>query len=96
MVYLIGFGILVLIAIGIAMAASGRRYSEMTEEEFEAEAKRSSAMGAAVGGLQKIINPTHSTEHIVEQEQRIEAERTNSGDHPESGLGEQAKTPHDG
>lgn len=91
MVYLIALGILALIIIGIAMAMSGRRYSEMTEEEFEAEAKRSSAMGAAVGGLQKVINPTHSTEYIVEQEQRIEADRTNSGDHPESGP--KAKTP---
>ncbi len=96
MVYRIGLGIVVLIVIAIAMAASGRRYSEMTEEEFEAEAKRSSAMGATVGGLQKIINPTHSTEHIVEQEQRIEADRTNSGDRPEAGAEEQAGTPHDG
>lgn len=95
MVYLLGIGILVLIAIGIAMAARGRRYSDMTEEEFEAEAQRSSAMGAAVGGLQKIINPTHSTEYIVEEEQKIEAVRTNSGHHPESGPGEQAKTPHE-
>lgn len=67
----------------------------MTEEEFEAEAKRSSAMGAAVGGLQKIINPTHTTEHIVEQERRIEADRTNSGDHPESGPEEQSQTPRE-
>ena len=52
-------------------------------------------MGAAVGGLQKIINPTHSTEYIVEEEQKIEAVRTNSGHHPESGPGEQAKTPHE-
>lgn len=92
MVYLIALGILVLIIIGIAKAASGRRYEEMTEEEFEAEAKRSSAIGAAVGGLQKIINPAHSTEYKVEQEQRIEADCTNSGDRPESGSVEPPKT----
>lgn len=86
MVYLMGLAILVLIIIGIVNAASGRRYENMTEEEFEAEAKRGSAMGAAVGGLQKIIGPTHSTEHIVEQQRRLEADRTNSGDQPKPGL----------
>lgn len=41
MAYLIALGILVLIIIGITKAASGRHYEDMTEEEFEAEAKRS-------------------------------------------------------
>jgi hypothetical protein len=85
MAYAIGIGILVLIVIGIVKAASGRHYEDMTEEEFEAETKRSSTIGAMVGGLQKIIDHEHSTEHIVEQEQRLEADRTNSGDRPKAG-----------
>jgi hypothetical protein len=85
MVYLIALGFVLLMVIGIVKAASGRHYSDMTEEEFEAEAKRGSPMGAAVGGLQKIIDPAHSSEHIVEQQQRIEVDRTNSGDQPKPG-----------
>lgn len=85
MIYVIGIGILVLIAVGIVKAASGRRYEDMSEEEFEAEAKRGSSIGAAVGSLQKIIDSGHSTEHMVEQEQRLEADRTNSGDRPKPG-----------
>lgn len=85
MMYVIGIAILVLIVIAIVKAASGRRYEDMTEKEFEAEAKRSSVIGSAVGGLQKIIDSPHSTEHMIEQEQRLEADRTNSGDWPKPG-----------
>jgi hypothetical protein len=91
MAYVIGVGLILLIVYAIAKAASGRDYSKMTEEEFEAEAKRGSAMGAAVGGLQKIIDPSHSSGHIVEQQQRIEADRTNSGDRPDPGSAEQGE-----
>jgi hypothetical protein len=93
MAYVIGVGLVVLIVYAIAKAASGRDYSKMTEGEFEAEAKRGSMTGAAVGGLQKIIDPGHSSEYIVEQQQRIEAEHSNSGDRPEPGLAEQEKRP---
>ena len=85
MVYAIGIAVLALIAIAIVKAASGRHYEDMTEEEFEAEAKRHSTIGAAVGSVQKIIDPGHSAEHIVEQQQRLEADRTNSGDRPKPG-----------
>ncbi|HKF53176.1 MAG TPA: hypothetical protein VKB26_12755 [Candidatus Acidoferrales bacterium] len=85
MTYAIGIGILALIVIGIAKAASGRHYEDMTEEGFEAEAKRGSSMGSAIGSLQKIIDSAHSTEHMIEQEQRLEADRTNSGDRPRPG-----------
>ncbi|HTW24081.1 MAG TPA: hypothetical protein VMD78_10805, partial [Candidatus Baltobacteraceae bacterium] len=59
--------------------------ANMTEEEFEAEAKRSSAMGIAVAGLQKIVDPSHKIELMQEQEQRIEAESSESGDGPKTG-----------
>lgn len=85
MVYAVGIGILVLIVIGIVKAAGGRHYENMTEKEFEAAAKRGSSIGSAVGSLQKIVDSGHSTEHIVEQQQRLEADRTNSGDRPKPG-----------
>ena len=84
-VYVIGIGILVLIIIGIVKGASGRHYEDMTEEEFEAEAKRGSSIGSAIGKIQGIIDSGHSTEHMVEQQQRLEADRTNSGDRPRPG-----------
>lgn len=83
--YVIGIAILALIVIGTVKFASGRRYQDMTEQEFEAEAKRSSSIGSAIGGLQKIIDSAHSTEHMIEQQQRLEADRTNSGDRPKPG-----------
>lgn len=82
MVYVIGMVILVLIVIGIVKAASGRRYEGMTEDEFEVEAKRGSTIGSLVGSMQKIIDHGHSTEHMVEQQQRLEADRTTSGHRP--------------
>lgn len=85
MAYVIALVIVVLIVYGIAKAAGGRRYSKMTEEEFEAEAKRGSAMGAAIGALQKIIAPAHSVEYVQDQQQRVEADGAESGDQPEPG-----------
>ena len=70
---------------GIAKAASGDRYANMTEEEFEAEAKRSSALGAAVTGLQKVIDPGHRVEYVQELKERVEADGAESSDHPDPG-----------
>lgn len=85
MVYIIAAVILVVIFVAIVKAMSGDRYAKMTEEEFEAEAKRSSTLSVAVAGLQKIVDPSHKIEMMQEQEQRIEAERSESGDRPETG-----------
>lgn len=85
MIYvIITLAILALIIYGIVRAASGDRYSKMTEEEFEAEAKRSSSIGSAVAGLQKIIDPSHHVEYTEEQQQRIEADGAELGDKPEA------------
>ena len=54
----------------------------MTEDEFDAEAKRSSTLGAAVGAVQKVIDPAHHVEYVEEQRQRVEAESAKSGDRP--------------
>ena len=47
MIYVFAIGIVVVLAFfGLARLASGDRYGSMTEKEFEAEAKRSSTLGA--------------------------------------------------
>ena len=90
MAYLITGVVLIGIVFAIVKVVSSDRYAKMTEEEFEAEAKRSSAMGIAVAGLQKIVDPSHKIELMQEQEQRIEAEKSESGDGPATG---QPRTP---
>lgn len=85
MIYIFCLAVIVLIVYGIVKAASGDRYSKMTEEEFEAEAKRSSMMGSAVADFQKFVDPSHHVEHIQEQQLRVEADGSELGDKPESG-----------
>lgn len=85
MIYIFAIAVFLLIVYGIVKAASGDRYSKMTEEEFEADAKRSSVIGAGVAEFQKVIDPSHRVEYIQEQEQRIEAESSEPGDKAESG-----------
>jgi hypothetical protein len=87
MTYALGALILIALVYAIAKAASGNRYSEMTEEEFEAEAQRSSRLGGAVAGLQKILDPSHHVEYVQEQQERVEADGSESGDRPKAGLG---------
>jgi hypothetical protein len=85
MAYLIAAIVLILVVWGIVKATSGDRYANMTEEEFEAEAKRSSLIGAGVIGLQKIFDPSHHVEHVEEAQLRVEADGAESGDRPDSG-----------
>jgi hypothetical protein len=85
MPYAIGAVVLIAIIYGIAKFAGGNRYAKMTEEEFEAEAQRSSRLGGVVGELQKILDPSHHVEYTQEQQQRLEADGSESGDRPESG-----------
>jgi len=85
MAYALGALILIALVYAIAKAASGNRYSEMTEEEFEAEAQRSSRLGGAVAGLQKIFDPSHHVEYVQEQQERVEADGSESGDRPKAG-----------
>lgn len=79
--------ILVIVAAlaGLAALTKGGRYEKMTEEEFEAEAKRSSRMGGALMEFQKVINPSHKVEYVDECAKRLEADSAESGDPPEPG-----------
>jgi hypothetical protein len=81
--------ILVVIAalIGLASVARKGRYQEMTDEEFEAEAKRASRVGGALLEFQKAVDPTHKVEYVQMKQKHVEAESAESGDKPESGVG---------
>lgn len=85
MTYLIAAIVLILVVWGIVKATSSDRYANMTEEEFEAEAKRASLVGAGVMGLQKAIDPGHRVEYMEEAQMRAEADGAESGDSPDPG-----------
>ena len=82
MVYVIGLIILGLIVFGILHAITDDRYAKMTGEEFEEEAKQHSSLAGALGAFQKIVDPNHKVEYTEEQQERIEAEDSDSGDRP--------------
>jgi hypothetical protein len=86
MEYVIGIAVVVLMVFGIVKAIGTNRYENMTSEEFEAEAKRGSPMGAAATALQKIVDPSHHVEYVQEQKERAEADGAKSCDGPDTGL----------
>jgi hypothetical protein len=86
MAYVITVGVIILIVVAIVKAVSGDRYKNMTEEKFEAEARRSSKIGGAMIGLQRVFDPSHKVEYVQEQKQRIEADGVESGDRPQAGA----------
>lgn len=76
----IGVVVAVLIALVVTLGAKDR-HSEMTEEEFEEEAKRVSMMGAGVVELHKMFQPNRVNK-IVAEKQRAKQEMNVSGDPP--------------
>lgn len=56
-------------------------HEEMTEEEFEEEAKKKSLLRAGMIGLQKVLEPNR-IEHVLEQEQRVEKDAGLPGEPP--------------
>lgn len=80
-----GFGIFVFLVFiyGIVKAVTRNPYSEMTEEEFETEAKRGSLLGPAIMAVQKNVDPNHHVEYVQEQKESIEAVSAESGDRPD-------------
>ena len=82
MISLILFGVFVIVLIAIVISVAGSdRYSKMTEEEFEAEAERSSLLGAAMLATQKLIQPSR-TQAMIEQKKRVEKDATAIGGEP--------------
>jgi hypothetical protein len=70
---------------GIVKRASGDRYSNMTEQEFETEARRGSAMSGVMAEVQKIVDPNHHVEHVQDEAECMEADGSESGDKPAAG-----------
>ncbi|MBI3663542.1 MAG: hypothetical protein HY234_10915 [Acidobacteria bacterium] len=73
--------VLAVVALIVGFTTGKDRYAEMTEEEFEAEAKRSSLLGAAVMGLQKVLEPKR-VEYILQRDNRVEGDSAEAGDRP--------------
>jgi len=81
MIYIIMLGIFVALLLAIIRVAAGDdRYKEMSEEEFEAEAKRVSMTGVAMTELQKHIDPQHKVEYLAQRDKHVEADSSESGD----------------
>ncbi len=65
----------------IAVLGKKEDLSDMTEEEFEAEAKRSSMIGAGVAELHKAFQPNRVKQY-VEEKHRVREKKSFSGDKP--------------
>jgi hypothetical protein len=70
---------------GIVKRATGGRCENMTEEEFEAEARPPSLITSEMMELQKMYASSHRAEYILEQQKRAEADGSESGDKPSPG-----------
>ena len=73
-----------LIGLLVYVMGSRDRYEEMTEEEFEEEARKKSPLGAAMMGLEGTLRKREATV-LMEAKGRVEQDRTPSpGDPPEA------------
>lgn len=87
----VGLVALFLIGVLIYVLGSASKDSEMTEEEFEAEVKRGSLLGAAFMGVEKALR-TKEIEQVLVQKERVEKGYSISGD-PPTGEGDTAEKP---
>jgi hypothetical protein len=89
MSYLLGIAVVIALLVAIlAVLGKDESKSEMTEQEFEEEARQASAMRAAVTGLHKFFQPDRVTQ-IVEEQQRAKEKFAVSGDPPHDSGGDQ-------
>lgn len=83
MEYVVIAVVLILALAGILHAVTGKsRYAEMTEQEFEEEARRGSPVGNALTSVQGIIEPNRKVEYVLQQDKRFEGDSSESGDRP--------------
>jgi len=81
--YVLGIGLLLAVATVILRVTTGEdRYARMSEEEFEAEAKRTSMTAAGMLAVQSIVDPNHRAEYLLQQDKHVEAEGEELGDRP--------------
>jgi hypothetical protein len=89
---LIAIGVVVAVICGIVNLASGDRYANMTEAEFEAEAQRARALSGVLMSVQKIVNPTHKVEYSMQKDKQAEGDSSELGDSPEAGASSKRKS----
>lgn len=82
MVYVVLLGVFVLVVALMVHLVTDDRHSKMTEEEFEAEARRSPAIGSALMEIQKIPEPSRRVEYMLQRDKKVEADGAESGDGP--------------
>lgn len=78
--------LVIALLIGVILSVGRKgRYSEMTEEEFNEEARRVSMRGVGVAEFQKFVDPSHKVEYLQQRDKHVEAEEEDSGDRPSPG-----------
>ena len=78
--------VLALALLGIFYVIAGKsRYEGMTEEEFEAEARRGSPVGSALLEVQGILEPGRKVEYVLQKDKRGEDDSAESSDSPPNG-----------
>lgn len=85
MSYIFAAAVVIAMIVGIVKMAG--THAKMSEQEFEAEARRAHGRGHMTGFLQKIFDPGHPVERVQEQVLRVRAEEDVSGDRPKAGRG---------
>lgn len=82
MSFWIGLGVVVVLLVAfIAILGADESKEKMSEEEFEAEAKRGSMLGAGIAELHKVFQPNR-VKPQVEEKRRVKEESSFSGDPP--------------
>jgi len=75
------FAVLLVMLFRMLKLSSADRYVKMTGREFEAEAKRVSPLGGVILAIQRLIDPAHQVEHVLQAEEHAE-DNTGPGDRP--------------
>jgi hypothetical protein len=79
--------LVVVLIVGAAVAAliyviaRPNPYSSMTEEEFEEDAKRGSALGTAVLGVERILR-RREADYLIEEKLRVDKNAASVGGEP--------------
>jgi hypothetical protein len=78
---------LALVAALIYVLGAPDKHQQMSEEEFEAEVKRGSLLGAAFMGVEKVLRP-HQIEQVLIQRHKVEKGASVAGDPPTKSTSE--------
>jgi hypothetical protein len=68
------------VALLMHIVGGKNRYAEMTEEEFEEEAKKGSVLGAALMGVEGALRKREAT--VLMEAKKVEAEETRAAGEP--------------